>query len=576
MDALDLHVEHERRIERDAGFAQHIVGQAHLVGMLDGGKGVAEPLVVGQWLDLLQMVEVEPPGFADPLVEQRCEARVGLRQPASWCDAVGLVVEAVRIELGEIGKDRLHHQVRVQLRDAIHAVAADDGEMRHTDPFAVLVAIAVVDQRDATDQVDVAREALLDFVEKFLVDAVDDAHVTRQKVLKQPDWPGFQCFRHQCVVGVGKDALALAPGLRPEHAVIVAQQAHQFGDTDCRVRVVEVNGNLVGQVVEVSVFFEMVEEYVLQRGGDEEVFLPQTQFATGRGAVVRVEHPRDVLEPVLELGGACIIAGVEGIEVNLCRGAGLPEAQCADAIGAMAGDDIVEGARLDGLGGVPLGPFAVVLCGAAKTHRENGARTRKFPGGTVNEPGIGVFDLGAIDDRLRKHAVFVAHAITPGRQFQRGHRIEEAGGKPAEAAVAERGIRFAFDDVGERRAARRRKGGIRLVAQVKRRERVVQRASDQKLHRHVVDAARLVLAVIDLRLHPAARELVARDHREGIVEFLGVCCDGLGRYRVKQLVIDFGTERGAVNGGFVCIRHSAGTPRYLRGAKCCSGFPEAL
>ena len=51
----------------------------------------------------------------------------------------------------------------------------------------------VVDQRDATDQVDVAREALL---EKFLVDAVDDAHVTRQKVLKQSDWPGFQCFRH--------------------------------------------------------------------------------------------------------------------------------------------------------------------------------------------------------------------------------------------------------------------------------------------------------------------------------------------------------------------------------------------
>ena len=126
------------------------------------------------------------------------------------------------------------------------------------------MAVAVVNQRDAPDQIDVAGETLFDFVEEFLVDAVDDAHVTRQQVLEQADRPGFQGFRHQRVIGVGEDALALAPGLRPEHAVIVAQQAHQLGDADRRVRVVEVDGDLIGEVVEVAVFLKMVEQDVLQ------------------------------------------------------------------------------------------------------------------------------------------------------------------------------------------------------------------------------------------------------------------------------------------------------------------------
>ena len=48
----------------------------------------------------------------------------------------------------------------------------------------------------------------------------------------------------------------------------------------------------------------------------EEVFLPQAQFATSGGRIVWIKNTGNVLEPVLEFGGARVVAGVEGVEVD--------------------------------------------------------------------------------------------------------------------------------------------------------------------------------------------------------------------------------------------------------------------
>ena len=45
---------------------------------------------------------------------------------------------------------------------------------------------------------------------------------------------------------------------------------------------------------------------------------------------------------------------------------------------------------------------------------------------------------------LAEHAVFVADAVAHARHAQRGHRIEEAGRQPAEAAVAQRRVGLAL------------------------------------------------------------------------------------------------------------------------------------
>ena len=73
--------------------------------------------------------------------------------------------------------------------------------------------------------------------------------------------------------------------------VDVDQQAHQFGDADRRMGVVELDRDLFRERVDVAVLLEMAADQVLQRGGGEEIFLPQPQFLAGRRGIARDRGP---------------------------------------------------------------------------------------------------------------------------------------------------------------------------------------------------------------------------------------------------------------------------------------------
>ena len=371
------------------------------------------------------------------------------------------------------------------------------------------------------------------------------------------------------MVGVGENAAALTPGIGPQHAVHVAKQAHQLGDADRRVRIVEVDRDLIGQIVQGTVLFEVMEDDVLQRGRNEEIFLTQTQFASGRRTVVRIQHPGNVFKAVLELGGASVIAGIEGVEVDLRRRIGLPQAQRADPLGTMTGDHIVVSIGLDGFGSVPLRPFAIVFGGTAEMHGEMRAGAAEFPDVLLHQPVIRVLDLAAIDNRLGKHAVFVTHAIAPGGQLQRRHRIEEAGRQTSQTAVTERRIRLALDDLCQGRRAFAGEHLLCWFTQVKRRKRVIQSPPDQELHRQVINPPRFFRPVFLLGLHPALGELGAADQTERGIHFFRIGGCRIGGDAVKQSAVDVVTQLLGFGDGGRLFGHklAPGTCFGLRQAK---------
>ena len=73
-----------------------VLGQALLVLLLGQAEGALELGVVGQRLQLRELVQVPAPAGADAAVDQRRQRRVGLAEPAPRRDAVGLVAEALR------------------------------------------------------------------------------------------------------------------------------------------------------------------------------------------------------------------------------------------------------------------------------------------------------------------------------------------------------------------------------------------------------------------------------------------------------------------------------------------------
>ena len=222
---------------------------------------------------------------------------------------------------------------------------------------------------------------------------------------------------------------------------------HQFGDRDRRMGVVELDGGMVGQRVERAVFVEMAADEVLQRGGGEEILLPQPQFlALGRG-VVGIEHARDRLGAGARRGGADQVAVVERGQLQRRGRARRPQPQRVDVAAAPAGDRRVVRHRQHRLGRIPdraRGRLvaAEIFDDAAETDGVARFAVGEFPRIAVRQPLLRKFVLPAVLDALLEQPVLVADAVAVSRNAERRHRVHEAGGQPPEPAIAECGVRL--------------------------------------------------------------------------------------------------------------------------------------
>ena len=114
--------------------------------------------------------------------------------------------------------------------------------------------------------------------------------MTRQQTAHQVNLPGFQGFAHQCVVGVRENLTAHIPCFSPCDALFVNQDAHQFWNSEHRMGVVQVDGDFVCQSVDAWETAFVAGNNVLNRSGNQEVFLLQAQFAAGIGRVVWIQN----------------------------------------------------------------------------------------------------------------------------------------------------------------------------------------------------------------------------------------------------------------------------------------------
>ena len=178
------------------------------------------------------------------------------------------------------------------------------------------------------------------------VDAVDDFEMPRQQPLEQFDRPGFERFRQQRVVGVGQRRDRDLPRLVPAEIMQVDQDAHQFGDGEARMGVVELHRGLLREDAQLAVGGKMPLDQILQRGRDEEIFLAQPQFAARGAFIVGIEEFADRLGAGFLGDRAEIVAGVEGIEPERIGRARRPQPQRVDVLAAPADDRGVVGHRL--------------------------------------------------------------------------------------------------------------------------------------------------------------------------------------------------------------------------------------
>ena len=117
--------------------------------------------------------------------------------------------------------------------------------------------------------------------------------MARQEVLEPLHRPFLERFRQQRVVRVSERALRESPGVGPAQFRLVQQQPHQFRHRDGGMRVVELNGGLVGQRGPIIACGAEATDEVGQRAGDEKVFLEKSQTFAFRRVIVGIQHARE-------------------------------------------------------------------------------------------------------------------------------------------------------------------------------------------------------------------------------------------------------------------------------------------
>ena len=224
MDAFDLHIKQRLRIHHHIKLLRNIAGQPLFVFQFSLTHRLIDRRIVDMLLQLVKLAQIGPPGAADMLIQHFRQRRVGQRQPAARRDAVGDVGKAHREDFSEFGKQRLHHQPRMQLRHAVDLVADHHRQPGH--PHAT--AVGLVDNRGSAEQRGIIGILLLQGLEEVIVNLEDNLQMARQNFAQHIHRPGLKRLAHQRMVGIGEDLTGHLERLVPAEFMFVDKQAHQL------------------------------------------------------------------------------------------------------------------------------------------------------------------------------------------------------------------------------------------------------------------------------------------------------------------------------------------------------------
>ena len=247
------------------------------------------------------------PACADGLVDQSGKFWIGEHQPAARCNAVGLVAETFWKSLVVVMQSSLFQQLRMQFRNAIDRLAANNGKMRHLHAaFTVLS-----DDAHTPHPRVVVGKAVAHIIQKPAIDLKDDLKMSRQQIREHVQWPTLQRLGQKRVVGVTKSGLRHPPRILPSHRMLVHQQTHQLRNANRRMRIVQLHSPFLVELCERFSQLEVQPHHVLQRARRKEKLLRQSQALAFDLLVRRIQYFADGLGFHLGAHGARIIAAVE-------------------------------------------------------------------------------------------------------------------------------------------------------------------------------------------------------------------------------------------------------------------------
>src|SRR5262249_51781052 len=188
-------------------------------------------------------------------------------------DAIGFIVETLGIQFSQVLNGHRAQQFRMDRRNTVSAMRTNDGKVGHPN----LALRTLFHETYAPNAVLISGKTPSDLINQATIDFVDYLQVTRKHPLKPDDRPFLKRLWQQRVISIAQGPLSKVPRLIPAEMYLVEQNPHQLRHRHRWVRVIELNGNLVGERVPVCVTLAEAANKVRQRTGDEKILLNKAQ-----------------------------------------------------------------------------------------------------------------------------------------------------------------------------------------------------------------------------------------------------------------------------------------------------------
>ncbi len=271
VETLHLHVEDGIGIHLDTVMLLDIFCQTKLVPVLDLHELLLSRPVTRQLLQTHNLRQIRDPAVAHMLCHPLCQKGIAVEQEASLGDAVGLVVEAFGEHLVEVLQLLALQDLRVQPGHAVDGIARHDGHMGHFH-LSVVEDCHLADLLPYIDIIKI-RIFLFDLLYKPAVDLLHNLVNSGEQPGEQVNGPFLKSFRHDGMVGVGAGSGGDIPCLVPAQVVIVQEDAHQLGDGHRGMGIIELEGYLLRETVNIIMLSHIFLHSLLHGCGDEEVLL---------------------------------------------------------------------------------------------------------------------------------------------------------------------------------------------------------------------------------------------------------------------------------------------------------------
>ena len=230
-------------------------------------------------------------------------------------------------------------------------MAADHREIGHAHHLLP----SFLNEGELTYFFDVTRPFGFHLQEEVLVNFKNDLQMAGEHFMEESNAPFFQCLGQQCVVRVGKSPRDNSPSPFPTHSIHVMQETLKLDYGDCRMGIVQLNGDFLRKIGPILVISAESTDDILQGTGNEEILLDQAKLLAAFGLVIGIENLGNGLAEIFLPYSFLITSVVECFEIKLLRGLGLPEAQKIDRVGPVSRNGNIVGNPGEFFGVCPFG-----------------------------------------------------------------------------------------------------------------------------------------------------------------------------------------------------------------------------